>query len=179
MIEVEKKFQPTEEQLKVLLEGAEFLGEKIVHDIYYDYSDYRLLKKDVRLRNRNNFFELKVGKSSGVSQEIEKREDIEKYFSTSNLGEFIQKNLVVIIDYQSKRQKYKKENFSIDLDEMNFGYKLCEIELLVEKEEQVKDAENKIIDFAQKYNFDFKRILSKRFEFLRKFKPEIYKELRK
>src|SRR3989344_199194 len=131
MIEVEKKFQPTEEQLKVLLEGAEFLGEKIVHDIYYDYSDYRLLKKDVRLRNRNNFFELKVGKSSGVSQEIEKREDIEKYFSTSNLGEFIQKNLVVIID------------------------------------------------FAQKYNFDFKRILSKRFEFLRKFKPEIYKELRK
>src|SRR3989338_7722720 len=139
MIEVEKKFQPTEEQLKVLLEGAEFLGEKIVHDIYYDYSDYRLLKKDVRLRNRNNFFELKVGKSSGVSQEIEKREDIEKYF----------------------------------------GYKLCEIELLVEKEEQVKDAENKIIDFAQKYNFDFKRILSKRFEFLRKFKPEIYKELRK
>ena len=37
MIEVEKKFIPTEEQLKSMLEGAEFLGEKNLEDFYYDY----------------------------------------------------------------------------------------------------------------------------------------------
>src|ERR1035437_2614520 len=112
MIEVEKKFQPTEEKLKSLLEHAEFLGEIINHDIYYDYNDFRLLKQDIRLRNRNGSFELKLGKSSGVAEEIEEEEKIKKYFDTSRpIQDFIKENLILVIDYKAKRRKYKKEEF--------------------------------------------------------------------
>ncbi|MDO8659356.1 MAG: CYTH domain-containing protein, partial [Candidatus Parcubacteria bacterium] len=121
MIEVEKQFLPTEYQLKTLLEGAQFMGEKMDHDIYYDYADYQLFKKDIRLRNRNGFFELKIGKSSGVSEEIQVKEDIKKYFSVENLELFVQTNLIVIVDYRTKRKKYKKEDFNISVDEMSFG----------------------------------------------------------
>lgn len=65
MIEVEKKFKPTEEQLNAMVTGAEFLCEKVLHDVYYDYPDYRMFKKDVRLRNRNGNFELKIGQKMG------------------------------------------------------------------------------------------------------------------
>lgn len=78
MIEVEKRFEPNEEQIKVLLEGAEFVGEVVLNDTYYDYSDFRLLKNDIRLRERNGAFELKIGKSSGVAEEIENEEEIAK-----------------------------------------------------------------------------------------------------
>ena len=178
MIEVEKKFQPTEEKLKSLLEHAEFLGEIINHDIYYDYNDFRLLKQDIRLRNRNGSFELKLGKSSGVAEEIEEEEKIKKYFNTSRpIQDFIKENLILVIDYKAKRRKYKKEEFTIDVDEMDFGYNLCEIELLVGKEEEIKDAEDKIINLAKEYSFEIKKLPSKRVEYLRLLKPEIYKEI--
>ncbi len=177
MIEVEKQFQPTEEQLRVLIENAKFVNEVINHDVYYDYPDYRLFKKDIRLRIRNGTFELKIGKSSGVSQELEIKEEIAKYFNVNSLEEFIKNNLIVIIDFNNKRKKYKKENFNIDIDETSFGYKLCEIELMVETEDKVKEAEGRIIDLAKKYNFEIKRIPSKRSEYFRLVKPEVYKQL--
>ena len=176
MIEVEKQCQPSETQLKALLADATFLKEKIDHDIYYDYADYRLFKEDVRLRERNGSFELKVGESSGVSKEIEKKKDIEKYFGIDNLEEFIKNNLIPFIDYKSKRQKYKKGDFNISIDEMNFGYKVCEIELLVE-EENIKDAEDKINNLAKQYSIELKIMHSKRQEYFRLFKPDVYKEL--
>ena len=58
---MKKKFQPTDEQLQFLLKDAEFVGEKLLKDVYYDYSDYRFLKNKIYLRNRNGNFELKVG----------------------------------------------------------------------------------------------------------------------
>jgi len=177
MIEVEKQCQPTEDQLKALLQDAEFLGEKIDHDIYYDYPDYRLFKEDKRLRNRNGLFELKIGESSGVSREIEKKEDIEKYFETKNLEDFIEKNLVPIIDYSAKRKEYTKGEFKITLDEMSFGFKVCEIEIMVEKEDQVKSAEEKIDNLAKEHNIEIKKLHTKRQEYFRLLKPEVYKEL--
>ena len=178
MIEVEKKFQPTEEQLRAMLEGAEFLGEVVNHDVYYDYSDYRLFKKDVRLRRRNKNFELKIKISDNSSDEIENEEDIKKYFNVNEkLEEFVKKNLVVIIEYKTTRREYKKDGFIIDIDKLSFGVSSCDIELLVHSESEIKDAEKKIINFAKKYNFEFKKLLSKRAEYLKRFKPEIYKKL--
>jgi len=177
MIEVEKQFIPTEEQLRVLLADAEFIGEVTNYDICYDYIDFRLFKKGISLRFRNNSFELKISKSDIVREEIEVKKDIEKYFNTSNIEEFIRKNLIVFSEYATKRIKYKKEDFNIDVDETSFGYKILEIELMVEREDQTKDAENKIINLAKKYNLGIKKVPSKRSEYFRRFKPEIYKEL--
>jgi adenylate cyclase class IV len=82
MIEVEKKFKPNAEQLNAMITDAEFLGEKILHDVYYDYPDYRMFKANIRFRNRDGNFELKLGKRSGVAEEIENIEEIKKYFNT-------------------------------------------------------------------------------------------------
>ena len=60
MIEVEKKFQPTEEELQKALEGAEFVAEKILADTFYDLPDFSYFKEAKRLRNRNGRFELKI-----------------------------------------------------------------------------------------------------------------------
>ena len=60
MIEVEKRFFYTEEQLAALIEDAQFVSVKVNHDIYYDHPDYRLISKNIRLRSRNGVFELKI-----------------------------------------------------------------------------------------------------------------------
>lgn len=185
MIEVEKKFQPTEEQMKKLLEGAEFLGEKINHDIYYDYSDFRFLKRGIKLRCRNNHFELKARIATNSSEEaeseveIENEEEISKYLNINeDLKSFVKNILISVIDYQTKRREYKKEGIIIDLDEMDFGYKLCEFEILVGKEEEIKGAKDKIMNFAKKHNIEIKNLSSKKAEYLRLFKPDLYARLK-
>ena len=178
MIEVEKKFQPTDEQLEKMLEGAEFLGDVVNHDIYYDYADYRLFKEDIKFRNRNGNFELKVKFNYNADREIEDEEEIKKYFNTnSSLEDFIENNLQKYIDYEQKRKKYKKDGFTIDVDELNFGVNSCDIELLVQNEGDVKEAEKKLFEFISKYNLEVKDLLSKRGEYLKRFDPELFKEL--
>ena len=49
MIEVEKKFQPVEEQKEKLLEGATLISEKQVVDVYYDTPSFELAKKNKRI----------------------------------------------------------------------------------------------------------------------------------
>ncbi len=177
MIEVEKQCQPAEDQIKAITGDSEFLGEKIDHDIYYDYPDYSLLKEGIQLRYRNGSFELKIAKSSGVKQEIEIEKEIEKYFKVANLNVFVKERLIPIVDYEARRRKYKQGDFNITLDEMNFGYSMCEIELMVPSESEVKLAEDRIVNFAGKYGISMKKINSKRKEYFRLVKPEVYKEL--
>jgi len=185
MIEVERKFRPTEEQLAKLLEGAEFLGEKNLHDIYYDYPDYRLLKKHIFLRKRNDGFELKTEneqadthKELSLYNETEDEEEIKKFFNTIGPIEvFIEKNLEKSREFKTTRRKYKKGEFNIDVDDLDFGYKCIEIELLVEDDSKIEEAKNKIINFAQNYGLSMEKVPSKRQEYLRIKKPEVYKEL--
>src|SRR3990167_7926273 len=60
MIEVEKKFSLSEAEKRRLTEGAEFLGERIMRDVYYDSPDWSLTTKDIWLRERNGAWELKL-----------------------------------------------------------------------------------------------------------------------
>ncbi len=181
MIEVEKKFQPTEEQLKAMLEGAEFLGEVVNHDVYYDYPDYRLYKKDIMLRNRNGKYELKIRTASSTHEETEEKTEIEKYFNTENLEKFIQENFEIIMEYITKRLKYKKGGFTIDVDKTDFGggkrYEMCEIELMVDSIDEVDNAREAVLRFAESYNFENKKMFGKHKEYLRVMKPEVFTEL--
>lgn len=178
MIEVEKRFQPTEEQLNAMIKDAEFLGEKTNTDIYYDYSNYSLFKQNIRFRNRNGNFELKLGKSSGVAEEIEDESEIKKYFNTNmELDVFVLENMIPFMEYGARRMKYKKDGFVIDVDEMSYGYNMTEIEILVDDESKIQEAENKILDFAKSYNFEIKDFLPKRAMYLKMIKPDLYKEL--
>lgn len=173
MIEVEKKFIPTQENLKILLRDAEFLGEVINHDIYYDYLDYRFLKGNIALRKRNGNFELKLKQSGGVHIEFDDIKEIENYFNVIDLEKFIKEELKIVMDFKVNRKKYKKEDFNIDIDETDFGYQVGEIELMVEKEEDVKNAEEKIQEFALKNNLELGQGLSKKKAYLKKFNIEL------
>lgn len=178
MIEVEKKFQPTSEQLYKLLEGAEFLGEIELHDVYYDFPDLRLIKNDIRLRKRNDGYELKIGEGKGVSQEIENENEIEKYFATKMpLQRFVDENMIEVIDFKNTRKKYKKDGFTIDVDSMDFGYQLVEIELLVSHESEITGAEERIVAYAESFGIERKKLPQKREEYFRLKKPEIYRQL--
>jgi predicted adenylyl cyclase CyaB len=176
MIEVEKRFQPTEEQIKALLEGAEFIKDIVIHDIYYDYPDIRLMKSKTRLRDRNGSFELKIGKGSGMAEEIEDEAKIVEYFSVSNLRDFVNENLIPVIDSVNNRTVYSKEGFEISFDDMDWGYKMCEIELVAEDEKEALEVESKILSFAERFGLEVMPT-GKRDEYLKRFKPEIYKEL--
>lgn len=178
MIEVEKRYQLTDEQERVMLEGAEFQGEKTIHDAYYDYPDYRLTKKAIRLRKRGERFELKIRKEAGVDGEVENEKEIADYFDLNeSVTKFVEQNLIKVIGYTTTRRKYKKAGFTIDIDDADFGYKICEIELLVNEDNEVGEAISEIKEFAEKYGFENQKTLPKRVEYLKRFKPEVYREL--
>lgn len=183
MIEVEKRFQPTEEQLEKLLADSEFLGEKIIHDSYYDFEDARLFRGYVKFRLRNGNFELKVknknfnNKNINAEKEYEDEEEIKQYFNTQkDLKDFVKEEMVLWSEYSNNRKKYKNGDFSIDLDNLSFGYSVVEIELMVGKEEDVKEAEDRILMFAKKYNLDTARVPSKGEKYFEIVKPELYKK---
>lgn len=183
MIEVEKKFQPTKKQLVALLADAKFVGEIVIHDVYYDYPDHRLFNNYAYLRNRNGEFELKVGNAAGddeggtAYQEINKGEDIRKFFNTDkSIQEFIKENLEEVINFKTSRLKYKKGNLSIDIDDLDFGYSCVEIELLVADESQIKKAKDEILKLVTNYGIEVKKLTSKRKEYFRLKKPELYKQ---
>jgi adenylate cyclase class IV len=162
MIEVEKKFILTDEQEKSLVSGAEFLGEKTFADVYYDDADFSLTRKDLWLRSRAGRFELKIPLNESIEtrisdqyRELESDEEILNYFgvSGSNLNEFLaSKRFEPFCEITTIRKKYKKEGFNMDLDVMDFGYKLAEIEFMTDDNSSLREATASIIAFAKRHD---------------------------
>ncbi len=184
-IEVEKKFKLTNETKDALISGSTDIGEETNHDIYYDYSDFRLYKKGIKLRSRNGKFELKIKTADGINTEFKTEEEIRNYFRTSSsVQDFVQKELIVFADYKTEREKFLKEGLNIDIDHLDFGkgyiYDLCEIELMLDKnstEEEKEMATAKVLEFARKHGMEYKKLPSKLKEYLKARRPEVYNEL--
>lgn len=183
MIEVEKGFQVTEEELGNLLRDAEFSGDRTNHDIYYDFSDYHFFNNGIKLRNRNGSFELKIKLPNGSSNEIEDEEEVRKYLNTElPIQDFVDKNMIVFSDYINNRRKYKKGEFVIDVEGLDFVErvlkgKVIEIELMVSNENEVSLAIDKILNFAKEYGITHKKIPAKREIYLMVYNPDLYKKL--
>ncbi|MFM7088232.1 MAG: CYTH domain-containing protein [Candidatus Paceibacterota bacterium] len=186
MIEVEKKFQPTVEQLNALLQGARSDGFKEHTDCYYDTSDFYFTKNGCRLRKRNNTWELKLKKQNpknpenSYSEEIEDVHTILSYLNfpvDADLDVMVSEHMEELCVIKTKRFKYYKKGFIIDVDETNFGHTVCEIELKVKDEKKINKAEQKIIKFAQVYGLDVKtKIPGKVAECLRITRPDVYEK---
>ncbi len=183
MIEVEKNFQPTEDQLAKMLADSEFVSNKILHDIYYDFEDARLFRGYVKFRSRNGVYELKIKNQEGGNieakseTEIEDVEEIKKYFNTKkDLKEFVETEMVLWSNYENDRTEYHNGDFVIDIDKLSYGYGMVEIELMVDSIDKVADAEDKIINFAKKYDFEIKDVPSKGISYFKMVKPELYKK---
>jgi len=75
------------------------------------------------------------------------------------------------------RRKYKSGDFHIDLDITDFGYKIGEIELIVENQEQVPEAQNKIRKFAEQCGLITGGIRGKVLEYIFVNNPKHYSAL--
>jgi len=190
MIEIEKKFILTNVQKEKLLKNAEFLGEKTFTDIYYDTPEYALTKNDIWLRARNGKFELKLPlQKNGYEltnqyHEVEGEEKIRQIFDIVPMRSFLEDiqsfGYASFGEFRTIRKEYKKEKFTIDLDEVDFGdsnYSIAEIELLVESEEEIKKANNEILTFAKLMGLRSENLRGKMSEYLFRQKPEHYKAL--
>ena len=190
MIEIEKKFILTDAQRERLSENAEFLGERTFTDVYYDTPEYALTKNDIWLRTRNGKFELKLplqknGKGlANHYHEVEGEEKIRQIFDIVPMGSFLEDiqsfGYASFGEFKTTRREYKKEKFTIDLDEVDYGnfkYSIVEVELLVESEKEIKKANDEILAFADLMGLENKNLRGKMPEYLFRQKPDHYKAL--
>lgn len=190
--EVEKKFLLSEEQEQALLKDAVFSGQKELTDIYYDDAGYSLTKKDWWLRQRNGAWELKIPSGSFVDahrttdryREIENAKEILAHLGLSDSIELpaaLEKlGIKPFCTAPTRRKKFSKEGFHIDIDEVyfqEFTYRLAEIELLVESEDQVEEASGRIIEFAKKHGLAITYVRGKILEYLHKIRPDHFQAL--
>lgn len=183
MIEVEKNFDLKEGDKARLIKGAAFLEKKNIVDIYYDTKDYFLTGKDFWLRARNGKFELKVPLNAGSIfnritdqyQELETNEDIAQELNLSDPGDmeksFREKGYAPFATIATTREQYKKGDFHLDFDEMDFGFSAFEVELMVRTVNQIPAAEKRILKFGADYNLSTVSA-GKVVEFLRRYRPE-------
>lgn len=190
MIEIEKKFILTPQIEKRLKKGAKYLGEDVFMDTYFDKSDFELTKNDIWLRIRDKEVELKMpmdkdGKHSEIffnryeefTGEKEVRQMLNIAPGNDFLSDFKNNGYKAFASITTRREKFQKKQFNIDIDACDFGYALAEIELMVEKEEQVEDAEKQIADFAVQYGLKISSVRGKVIEYLYRKKPDHYKIL--
>lgn len=186
MIEVEKKFSPTVKQLKKLLLGAIFLEEITFSDTYFDTNEYLLILSDKWLRMRDGKLELKLplgpiehtGKSLDLYNEVINETQIRKILNLSK-SEEISKALKnrgyrAVCKFKTIRKKYKKNGFNIDVDEVDFGYNLAEIEVLVTNSADINKASLKIIDFAKDNGLTVKYVRGKFVEYVFRYNKKLY-----
>lgn len=191
MIEVERKFHLTQKQRQKLLEGAVFLGEKEITDTYFDKLSYALGRRDMWLRERNGSFQLKVPLAQNVREGVDRYNETEDEAEIRTLislppGQGLAKDLgmggfMPICVLKTKRKKYRKDGFIIDLDETTgegFVYTIAEVELMVDLDEQVENAAARIDSFAREHGLELDAsIEDKVLSYLKSRRPEHYRAL--
>ena len=190
MIEVEKKFILDKESEKRLLDGAEFLVEKVFTDIYYDTENFDLTKDDKWLRQRAGKWELKIcldknlERKVDIYDEIEDENEIRKILNIP-ASENMEKDLgklgyVKFCVCKTTRKKYKSGAFGIDIDYVAYGdfnYELAEIELMVEDERETQYALKKIVELAEFVGLKTGYVRGKVAIYLIEKKPEHFQAL--
>ena len=187
MIEVEKKFVFDKDSLDKLIDEAEFISQKSFTDVYFDMADYALTKADTWLRCRDGRFELKVALQSHATRSIDQYEELETEETIKKkLGITTEKPLsqdLPSLGYEpfasivTTRTKYKKNGFIIDIDAMDYGYDLVEIELMVDAKEEIESATKKIMSFASSRGLEIGKVRGKVIEYLNRKNPEHFRAL--
>jgi adenylate cyclase class IV len=169
------------------LKGAKFISKKVNEDVYYDNDVYALTSNDIWLRKRNGKFELKMPVENGSRGAISRyRKITDEGVIKKILKLDSNKGLEVALNeagykpsasFKTTRRRYQKGEFTIDIDEANFGdqiYRICEIELKVKTPAEVKSAEERIVNFAYKHGLKIIPVRGKIIEYLRRKNFEHY-----
>lgn len=188
--EVEKKFSLDGVDLERLTQGADLLSEKTFTDTYFDNQEHLLTKNDKWLRSRDGKFELKLPLNQGegaLSRKLDRYEEVTDedkikealgINSPENLDSCLEElGYKPFCSITSNRSKYKRGDFGIDIDKMDFGYTVGEIELMVKSEADMKQALEMILNFAKENGISIKPVLGKVAEYLRRKSTGHYQEL--
>jgi adenylate cyclase class IV len=190
MIEIEKKFILEDGDFERLIKGAIFLSKRTHTDIYYDNDYYSLTTKGIWLRKRNLKFELKIRLHKDESPEISRYNEIEAESEIQNflklpLTEPLEQSIkaqgyLPFCSIKTTRKKYKKNNFTLDFDLVDFGdykYEVLEIELMANDDKSAKLAAREILNFAKKNRLEIKELNGKCKEYLNRYNPDHYQAL--
>lgn len=183
-IEVERKFVPGPEVEKSLYAlGAVLIKEITFRDSYYDSPDLRITLADCWLRRREDSWELKHPPQTGargltgastqyteLTQEdkiICKVSEVLGVPSPSNIEGF---GLNVFASFVTHRRKFQlplEESSStkvvIDLDEADFGFAVGEVEVIVQTQEEVQKALQKVEEICKKLGKNITRVLEQKY----------------
>ena len=191
MIEIEVKVPLTDENRERLTNGSDFIKEKEIKDVYWDTDVHDLTGKDIWLRERNGEWELKYTKNDGIAvnkrvidqyEELENESDIRERLGIPPHNSFEEDLRNVgyrpFAPITTTRRTYKRGEFRIDIDSMDFGYSLAEVELLVEHENEKEGAREKILSFIRENSISpEKRGRGKLIEYIYRNLPEKYEAL--
>ncbi|CAH1780459.1 unnamed protein product [Owenia fusiformis] len=168
VIEVERKFViPDNCEAKLEEIGAKLLKEHTFNDVYFDNNTYALTLADHWLRKRNGSWELKCPpeqrEDSTTSQQYreisEEPKILEKLKSVitseaSTISDFLGVTKCEgFADFNTTRKSFSLDNYSIDLDLTNWGFKVGEIETIVVNSDRVSEALAGIDSIADRLGF--------------------------
>lgn len=190
MIEVERKIFIDESELVKIEKSAEFIECTLITDTYFDTRDYRFTTSDIWLRERNCEYELKIG-IKGINGAIDRYLEIkdEKTIlvklgleNENQLSKALTKTgILPYATFQTIRRKYKLNKFSLDLDLAYFDdfiYRVLEIELLVDDEIKIAQAETEILQLISTLGFNEHRpVKAKLIQYLFQKSPSHYQAL--
>lgn len=190
MIEVEKKFLLTDQDRERLIQSADFLNEKTFTDTYYDRADFALTSRDKWLRSRDGRFELKLPLHQGTDRLADQYDELEDdasikdalgFDGENNLADnLINNGYRPFATLTTTRRKYRKGDFIIDLDVIDFGsstYTIGEIEMMVTDKSEIEGAVERIVQFAGEQGLTIAPVRGKIIEYLKRINPDHYKAL--
>lgn len=154
IIEIEKKYELTDDDYKIIKEKCNFVSKKEIIDKYYDTKDYKLFKLWYKYRIRNWKTELKLRiddpiKKFSRSNEYSDLKTINSELSKLGLkSEDLNEILVVITNREKYNYMFKWINFIIDIDKYKY-WERYEIELNFDDDSWIDVS--KIIDDFRKH----------------------------
>lgn len=198
-IEVERKFVPGPEVEKSLYAlGAELFKEITFRDSYYDSLDLRLTLSDCWLRKRGDSWELKhppqpgarglIGASTQYTEVTEEDKIICKVsevlgvptppsieaFCLNEFASFVTRRR----SFQLPLEESSGTMAVVDLDEADFGFAVGEVEVIVQTQEEVQNAFQKVEEICKKLGvFQESAVQGKVSTFLQLNRVEHYKQL--
>jgi hypothetical protein len=158
-----------------------FLFEKLFIDVYYDNhsANYPLTTNDIWLRQRDDKWECKIPvnltssmdsynelKDTNVIKEfldkkLNNNEAINNIYEYKKFKEFLFNNynleiLEPFCTISTQRRSYLlNKEFTMVLDAADFGHSVGEIELIVESQDKIQDAEKRIASFMKEHCWFF------------------------
>lgn len=192
MFEVERKFILDPEQEAQLTEAAEFVSETTRTDVYYDTPNYDLTRRDRWLRTRNDRWELKIPVHMNLERGADQYAEIDDELELRGAlylplgGELRQvlneRRIVPFATLPIVRREYRLGLFTIDLDKTEFGddspaYSLAEIELMVNNQDDIPEAVERILEVAGMYKLSTAPVRGKVIEYLYRTRPEHFQAL--